>query len=71
MNPEQAQQYQDMLHTQARLLSAAEHRAATWKFIAIAIALFSLFCILDLLGCLHPVKKTSASTIQSWYELNR
>jgi hypothetical protein len=65
VNPDESQQ---LLRTQARLLSAAEDRAATWKFIAIAITLFSLFCILDLLGCLHPVKKTSASTIQSWYQ---
>jgi hypothetical protein len=67
MNPDESQQ---LLHTQARLLSAAEHRAATWKFIAIAISLFSLFCILDLLGCLHHTKKTSASSIQSWYQTN-
>jgi hypothetical protein len=52
MNPEEAQQYQDMLHTQARLLSAAEDRATSWRFVAIAIALLSLFCILDLRGCI-------------------
>ena len=52
MNPEEAEQYQNQLYAQARLLSAAEERASAWRFVAIAIAIFALWCILDLRGCI-------------------
>jgi hypothetical protein len=43
---------QQVLHAQARLLSAAEDRATIWKFLAIAFFLCGLWCILDLRGCI-------------------
>ena len=52
MNPEESQQHQDQIRALARELSAAEDRATIWKFLAIAITLIALYCILDLRGCI-------------------
>jgi hypothetical protein len=52
MNPEESQQHQDQLRAWARTLADAEHRAAAWRFAAIAIFCIATFCIADLRGCL-------------------